>query len=53
MEANMYKDDSKEIADSLKPVLDRVISKIVDSLTGRDKAFYEREFAFFKEVTVV
>ena len=52
MKANMYKDDTEQIPDSLKPALDRVISKIIKSLTGGDKEFYEREFAFFKQVTV-
>jgi phosphatidylinositol 4-kinase len=34
MEANMYKDDSQEIPDTLKPAFDRIIAKIVNSLTG-------------------
>ncbi|KAJ3318592.1 phosphatidylinositol-4- kinase [Boothiomyces sp. JEL0866] len=51
MEANMYKDDSCEVPDALKPTLDRIIDKIIKSLTGSDKEFYEREFSFFKEIT--
>ncbi|KAJ3360302.1 phosphatidylinositol-4- kinase, partial [Kappamyces sp. JEL0680] len=51
MEANMYKDDAKEVPDALKPAFDRIISKVISSLTGGDKDFFEREFAFFKEVT--
>jgi phosphatidylinositol 4-kinase len=51
MEANMYKDDNASIPDSIKPTLDRVISKIIQALTGPDKEFYEREFSFFKEIT--
>jgi phosphatidylinositol 4-kinase len=37
--------------DSLKPALDRIIEQIIQNLTGEDKAFYEREFGFFKAVT--
>lgn len=47
----MYKDDGT--ADDLKAVFDRVIVKILQSLTGIDKDFYEREFAFFKEITEI
>jgi phosphatidylinositol 4-kinase len=51
MEANMYKDDNCEIPDSLKPTLERVVKKIITSLTGSDKEFYQREFTFFKKIT--
>ncbi|ORX92254.1 hypothetical protein K493DRAFT_377181 [Basidiobolus meristosporus CBS 931.73] len=51
MKANMYKDEESLIPDSLKPVLDRIIERIVDSLSGEDQAFYEKEFKFFNEVT--
>jgi hypothetical protein len=37
--------------DSLKPVLDRLLEKIVSSFSAKDRAFYEMEFEFFKEVT--
>ena len=40
-------------ADSLKPTLDRIIEHIVESLSGDDKAFYEREFTFFENVTSI
>jgi phosphatidylinositol 4-kinase len=39
--------------DSLKPTLDRIIKHIVESLSGKDKAFYEREFTFFENVTSI
>lgn len=39
--------------DSLKPTLDRIIKHVVESLSGEDKAFYEREFTFFKNVTSI
>jgi phosphatidylinositol 4-kinase A len=57
MNANMYniikisKHEEKMVDDDIKPCLDRVIDKIVKSLSGSDKQFYEREFAFFNEVT--
>ncbi|KAL2917897.1 Phosphatidylinositol 4-kinase stt4 [Polyrhizophydium stewartii] len=51
MKANMYKDEACEVPDSLKTTLDRIISKIISSLSGSDKAFYEREFDFFAKVT--
>ncbi|ORY06106.1 hypothetical protein K493DRAFT_252236 [Basidiobolus meristosporus CBS 931.73] len=51
MKANMYKDEESLIPDSLKPVLDRIIDRIVNSLSGEDQAFYEKEFKFFNEVT--
>ena len=39
------------ITDSLKPVLDDIIAKIVGNLSGRDKEFYIKEFDFFNKVT--
>ncbi|CAI2164532.1 12975_t:CDS:10 [Funneliformis geosporum] len=53
MKANMFKDDESTIADSLKPTLDRIINNIVEALSGEDKAFYEREFTFFENVTSI
>ncbi|CAG8562625.1 3182_t:CDS:10, partial [Scutellospora calospora] len=53
MNANMYKDDESLVPDSLKPTLDRIIENIVNSLSGEDKKFYEREFAFFNDVTSI
>ncbi|RWA09747.1 hypothetical protein EKO27_g5346 [Xylaria grammica] len=51
MKANSYKDDDATIPDAIKPALDNVMKKLVDSFSGEDKSFYEREFAFFDEVT--
>ncbi|KAF2973077.1 hypothetical protein GQX73_g651 [Xylaria multiplex] len=51
MKANSYKDDDATIPDAIKPALDDVMKKLVDSFSGEDKSFYEREFAFFDEVT--
>ncbi|KAJ3411750.1 phosphatidylinositol-4- kinase [Chytridiales sp. JEL 0842] len=57
MNANMFKivkegkHEEKMIPDGIKPALDRIIEKIVTGLSGSDKEFYEREFAFFDEVT--
>jgi len=35
----------------MKPLLDRMIDMIVAGLSGKAKAFYDREFSFFAEVT--
>ncbi|KAJ1653571.1 phosphatidylinositol-4- kinase [Dispira simplex] len=51
MKANMYKDEDAKIPDTLKPTLDRMIDRIVGSLSGTNQAFYEREFSFFDTVT--
>ncbi|KAJ2993077.1 hypothetical protein NUW58_g1957 [Xylaria curta] len=51
MKANSYKDDDATIPDAIKPALDAVMKKLVDSFSGEDRSFYEREFAFFDEVT--
>ena len=39
--------------DTLKPTLDRMTDLLVDSLSGEAKAFYEKEFGFFGEVTSI
>ena len=51
MNANAYKDDDATEPDPLKPTLDKVSESLINSFSGEDKAFYEREFAFFGEVT--
>ncbi|KND02142.1 1-phosphatidylinositol 4-kinase STT4 [Spizellomyces punctatus DAOM BR117] len=54
MNANMYKfnkEGQADAPDSLKPTLERVQNKIINSLSGSDKDFYEREFRFFTEIT--
>ena len=51
MNANAYKDDDATVPDPLKPTLDKVGDSLVNSFSGEDKLFYEREFAFFGEVT--
>ncbi|KAI1259653.1 phosphatidylinositol 3 [Xylariaceae sp. FL1019] len=53
MKANSYKDDDATIPDAIKPALDKVMKKMVDSFSGEDKSFYEREFDFFDEVTSI
>ncbi len=37
--------------DSLKPTLDVVTDNMIKRFSGTDKAFYEREFSFFNEIT--
>lgn len=51
MKANSYKDDDAQIPDDIKPTLDRVMGRLVDSFAITDRDFYEREFSFFDEVT--
>jgi len=35
----------------MKPMLDRMVDRVVASLSGEARAFYDREFTFFNEVT--
>ncbi|RGP79074.1 phosphatidylinositol 4-kinase [Fusarium longipes] len=51
MKANSYKDDDAQIPDEIKPTLDTVMTQMVDAFAAEDRDFYEREFAFFDEVT--
>jgi len=37
----------------VKPTLDKVMNRMIAEFSGDDKAFYEREFAFFDEVTSI
>jgi phosphatidylinositol 4-kinase len=53
MKANAYKDEDSTIPDPLKPTLDRLTSRMTNALSGEDQEFYEREFAFFDEVTSI
>ncbi|KAI8148722.1 hypothetical protein BJV82DRAFT_642239 [Fennellomyces sp. T-0311] len=55
MKANFFVDADKECLkpDALKPTLERIIESLVNSFTGEDREFYEREFKFFKEVTAI
>lgn len=39
--------------DALKPVLDKMTSRVVQSLSGEARSFYDREFTFFEEVTSI
>ncbi|KAJ2853451.1 phosphatidylinositol-4- kinase, partial [Coemansia erecta] len=51
MKANMFKDDDSQVPDSLKPTLERLIDIIVGGLSGNDRTYYQKEFAFFGEIT--
>jgi phosphatidylinositol 4-kinase len=55
MQANFFVDADKECVkpDALKPTLEKIIDGMVASFTGEDRAFYEREFKFFGEVTAI
>jgi phosphatidylinositol 4-kinase A len=37
----------------MKPVLDCMMNAVVDSLSGEARAFYDREFGFFHEITSI
>ncbi|KAL4811560.1 hypothetical protein BDV18DRAFT_156146 [Aspergillus unguis] len=51
MKANSYKDEDSQVPDPLKPTLDRFMESLVTSFTDEERDFYEREFAFFNEIT--
>lgn len=51
MKANAYTDDDGQVPSDLKPRLDNVMQHMVESFSMPDREFYEREFAFFDEVT--
>ncbi|PGH01285.1 phosphatidylinositol 4-kinase [Blastomyces parvus] len=51
MKANAYKDEDSQIPDPIKPVLDQFLDKLVSHFSEEDRAFYEREFSFFNEIT--
>ncbi|KAI9674504.1 MAG: phosphatidylinositol-4- kinase [Caeruleum heppii] len=51
MKANAYKDEDSEIPDPVKPVLDKVMEALISSFAPADRAFYDREFSFFNEIT--
>ncbi|KAI5304258.1 phosphatidylinositol-4- kinase [Ascosphaera pollenicola] len=51
MKANAYKDDDGQVPDPMKPVLDKFMESLVTHFSENDRAFYEREFSFFNEVT--
>ena len=53
IKANSYKDEESQIPDPVKPTLDHVTKRLVDSFSATDKNFYEREFNFFGEVTSI
>lgn len=55
MQANFFVDADKGCTkpDVLKPSLERIITRLIDSFGGQDRAFYEREFKFFGEVTAI
>ena len=39
--------------DPMKPMLDKMTNMVVESLSGEARAFYDREFGFFNEVTSI
>jgi phosphatidylinositol 4-kinase len=53
MKANAFKDEDSQIPDPVKPTLDHVMARLIDSFSDEDRSFYEREFNFFGEVTSI
>lgn len=52
MQTNMYMDEDQQIKDAaLYDVLDALVNSILNSLSGRAKDFYKREFDFFNKIT--
>ena len=51
MKANAFKDEDEKVEDGLKPTLDIIRGRMIDSFSGPDRSFYEREFTFFDEIT--
>ncbi|KAI5295141.1 phosphatidylinositol-4- kinase [Ascosphaera acerosa] len=51
MKANSYKDDDAQVPDAIKPALDKFQDSLEKHLSKEDREFYQREFAFFNEVT--
>ncbi|KAG6820652.1 hypothetical protein H0H93_013851 [Arthromyces matolae] len=53
MKANCFKDDAAEVEDPMRPTLERVTERVVASLSGKARDFYNLEFRFFDEVTSI
>ncbi|CAG8894836.1 unnamed protein product [Penicillium nalgiovense] len=53
MKANSFKDEDSQIPDPIKDTLDRFLDNLINSFSDEERAFYEREFSFFNEVTGV
>nr|XP_034827601.1 phosphatidylinositol 4-kinase alpha isoform X5 [Maniola hyperantus] len=51
MHTNMYTDEEMHNKDILFDILDNLTKSIVGTLSGPAKAFYEREFEFFSQIT--
>ena len=53
MKANTCQDDEGLVEDPQKALFDDMIEKVSRLLAGIDRAFFEREFAFFDKVTAI
>ncbi|XP_050552890.1 phosphatidylinositol 4-kinase alpha isoform X3 [Spodoptera frugiperda] len=51
MHTNLYTDEEMHNKDPLFDILESLTKNIVDRLSGPAKAFYEREFDFFSQIT--
>ena len=53
MLANEYQDDEATIEDPIKPTLEHIRAKMIDTYDDEAKQYYEREFTFFNDVTSI
>lgn len=51
MSANSFKDEDSTIPDAIKPQLDSIRESMIASFSDQDRAYFEKEFSFFGEVT--
>lgn len=53
MSANSFKDEDSTIPDSIKPKLDEIKETMIETFSDYDRAYFEKEFSFFEEVTAI
>jgi len=54
MQTNMFTDEEMEKKDpELYDTLDALVTSIVNSLSGKARDFYRREFDFFNKITQI
>ena len=51
MSANSFKDEDSTIPDSIKPALDEIRETMIKGFSDYDRAYFEKEFSFFGDVT--
>lgn len=51
MAANSFKDEESTLPDAIKPTLDEIRETMISTFSDYDRAYFEKEFSFFGEVT--